>query len=382
MPAATCLATQSSQPSAQAMALELAARASSARFGIITCTAGVDVEALRTALAIALPDVPFVGVTSCRSVVANGQVLAGPHAAAALWLCGDVKASVAAQTVVAADDAAGRQLLRNATRGLEGARPSFALFHATPGVEEPLLRGLSVDLPPGLPFLGGTAADDEIAGRWSLFTHEARFVTGAVLALVSWPGKVSAPFVSGATQTPQKGVVTKARGRTIIEIDRRPAALVYDQWLGGALGPALDSSDSILSKTTLTPLGVVRPSGITLVHPERVEQPTKGLTTFAEVSQGETVMLVRSTKVALQGRPANLVSRALSDVGKLEGALLIYCAGCMLAIDPETKLMVQALQSVTHTTPLIGSFNFGEQGCHVGGKPEHGNLMTGVLLLG
>ncbi|MFZ5440170.1 MAG: FIST signal transduction protein [Myxococcota bacterium] len=368
------------------MAGELAskARSAGARFGFITCTIGVDVEALRQALAAALPGVPFVGVTSCRAVIGNGAIAPGPRAASALWLTGDVKAGVAGQSVVVADEAVGRQLVRKATQALGGAAPTFALFHGTPGTEEALLRGAGPELKPGTLLLGGSAADDEIAGKWSVFTHEARFVTGAVLALVSWPGKVAAPWISGATHTPQKGVVTRAQGRTILEIDHRAAAVVYDEWLGGALGGAMSSGEGILSKTSLSPLGVMRASGITLVHPERVVQPTRGLATFAEVAKGETVTLVRSTKVGMQGRPANLVSRAMSDAGisQLKGVLLIYCAGCMLAIDPDTQLMVKALQGVVGGAPIVGSFNFGEQGCHAGAKPEHGNLMTGALLLG
>lgn len=277
-----------------------------------------------------------------------------------------------------------RSVARSATAAL-GGKASFALFHGTPGTEEALLRGLSSELK-STPVLGGSAADDDISGKWSIFTQEARFTAGAALALVEWPGKFAAPWVSGAMSTDFKGVVTKAHGRTIDEIDGKPAAVVYDSWLGGALGDSLTKGDVILGKTTLAPLGVKRASGITLVHPERVVLPSKSIATFAEVSQGETVLLVKSTSVGLQGRPANLISRALSDTGltpaNLKAVLLVYCAGCMLAIDQATSSMVGAVQSVSGKAPVVGAFHFGEQGCHAPGKPEHGNLMTGALLLG
>jgi hypothetical protein len=380
----SCVANQSTQQSVQSMAKELTAGAKSAkaRFGFITCTVGVDLDGLRAALVQEIGEVPFVGVTSCRSVIGAGKVVKGPRAAAAMWFGGDdVKAAVAAQSVSAADDAVGRQLARKALSELGGGA-SFALFHGTPGTEEPLLRGLQSELKT-IPLLGGSAADDAIAGQWSVFTPTARYTSGAVLAVVKWPGKVAAPWVSGAMPAAQKGVVTKATGRTIHEIDGKPAAAVYNEWLGGALTPSLGNGEQILSKTTLNPLGVLRATGITLVHPERFVNG-KSISTFAEVSQGETVALVRSTSLAMQGRPANLVSRTLTDaaIKELKGVLLIYCAGCMLAIDPATGAMVEALKGVTGSAPLAGSFNFGEQGCHVAGKPEHGNLMTGALLLG
>jgi hypothetical protein len=369
------------------MAQELASSAlnAGAKFGFIACTIGVDVEALRRALVSALPGVPFVGVTSCRSVVGSGKLLNGPLAGSVLWLCGsDVKASVVGQAVSSPEESTGKALARAALSAL-GGKASFALFHGTPGIEEPLLRGLASELK-STPLLGGSAADDDISGKWSVFTHEARYPSGAALALVEWPGKVSATWVSGAMSTGFKGVVTRAHGRTIYEIDGKPAAVVYDTWVGGALGDSLTKGDVILGKTTLSPLGVKRTSGITLIHPERVVLPSKAIATFAEVKEGETVMLVKSTSVGMQGRPANLVGRALTESGitaaSLKGVLLVYCAGCMLAIDAATTSMVQSVQGVSGSAPVVGAFHFGEQGCHAPGKPEHGNLMTGALLLG
>lgn len=384
---ATCIASQSTQHDVSLMTAELAdkARAGGAKFGFVACTIGVDVEGLRRQLAAALPGVPFVGVTSCRSVVGSGKLLAGPVAASALWLCGpDVKAAVVGQAVSTPDEATGKSLARAALTAL-GGKAGFALFHGTPGTEEALLLGISRELK-STPLLGGSAADDDISGKWSVFTHEARYPAGAALALVDWPGKLAAPWVSGAMSTEFKGVVTRAHGRTIYEIDGKSAAVVYDKWMGGALGDSLTKGDVILGKTTMTPLGVQRASGITLVHPERVVLPSKAIATFAEVSQGETVLLVKSTSLGMQGRPANLVARALTESGitahDLKGVLLVYCAGCMLAIDAATASMVAGVQGVSGKAPVVGAFHFGEQGCHAPGKPEHGNLMTGALLLG
>lgn len=370
------------------MVNELAAtpRAARARFGFVTCTVGVDVDALRRGLAKALPETAFVGVTSCLSVIGSGQLLRGPQAAAALWLCGDVRVSIAAREATTPDEATGRQLAHQALEGLEpGRTPKFALFHATPGAEEPLLRGLSVELK-DVPLLGGSAADDDISGGWSVFTRDARYPAGAVVALVDWPGKVATPYLSGAMPTELQGSVTRVEGRVIYEIDGKPAAEVYNAWLNGALDDELSKGGVILGKTTLVPLGIVRSFGITLVHPERVLLPSKALTTFAEVAQGERVTLVRSSKVGMQGRPGNLISRAMAEAhitrDELQAVLLVYCAGCMLAIEPSTSTMVDSLQSVIGRVPVVGGFHFGEQGCPAPGRIVHGNLMTGALILG
>ncbi len=157
---------------------------------------------------------------------------------------------------------------------------------------------------------------------------------------------------------------------------------VYNDWLNGGVTMELRSGASILAKTSFTPLGVVRPSGITLIHPERIVDGT-GIACFAAVSKGEQVTLVKSTKLGMQGRPASIIARALggAEPKKPKGVLLAYCAGCMLAIDPDTKPMVEAIHNLIGDAPLTGAFHFGEQGRHSSGDPEHGNLMTGALVL-
>src|SRR3990167_8957605 len=110
---ASCLARQSTDADATLMARALAegAREAGARFGFVACTVGVDVETLRRQLVAALPGVPFVGVTSCRSVIGNSKLLRGPLAASVLWLCGaDVTASVVGQAIATADVEAGQSL--------------------------------------------------------------------------------------------------------------------------------------------------------------------------------------------------------------------------------------------------------------------------------
>ncbi len=362
------------------MAKELAANAHEARFGFITATVDVDADALRAALAAELPGVPFAGLTSCRSVIGAGQLAQGP-VAAAFWLLGErVKASVVSRSLASATEANGDELVTQALQAL-GTRPSFAIFNATPGLEEPLLRGLTTGLK-NTPLLGGSAADNDISGKWSVFTREGRLTSGAVLTLVSWPGDVAIPWASGALPTTFKATVTRVEGRVIRELDGKPAAQVYNGWLDGALQAELKSGASILAKTSFTPLGVMRATGITLLHPERIVDGA-GIACFAAVSKGEQVALVKSTKLGMQGRPASIIARALgsADAPKPKGVLLAYCAGCMLAIDPDTKPMVEAIRKVIGNAPLAGSFHFGEQGRHDAGKPEHGNLMTGALVL-
>jgi hypothetical protein len=66
----------------------------------------------------------------------------------------------------------------------------------------------------------------------------------------------------------------------------------------------------------------------------------------------------------------------------IAGALVIYCAGCMLGIQPRMQEVVESLRGALGERPFLGTFTFGEQGCFVGGENRHGNLMISVLTFG
>ena len=62
------------------------------------------------------------------------------------------------------------------------------------------------------------------------------------------------------------------------------------------------------------------------------------------------------------------------------GVLMIYCAGCMLAIDDDLEDMVDGLRNCYPDLPIMGFYTFGEQGCFMDGKSRHGNLMISALV--
>jgi hypothetical protein len=211
-----------------------------------------------------------------------------------------------------------------------------------------------------------------------------------VLAVVDWPGRVAASMQSTAMVTPQRGLVTKASGRTIFEIDGKPAAQVYNGWVGGSLARALRDGGNILNETSLQPLGVYRQQrgvgSYVLIHPETMVAETGALTAFKRVGVGEEVWLMKASRAGLIGRPASVVERLMIDArlpaSQVLGAYLVYCAGCRLTVNEGTALMLAGFRGAVGNVPFTTGYFFGEQGCSLGGQVEHGNLMTGALLLG
>jgi len=349
-------------------------------------------ERLRERLAAALPGVPLLGSTSCRAVGTAAGFHAGP-ALSGFFLVGD---GFRFGTAGLAKDGDGRALGQRAAQaalasaGITGAQARFGVVHPTPGGEEELLEGAFGALDRQTAIIGGSAADDDLSGKWAVWTHEAVFPSGFALAVCDWPWKVGTSYQAGYLPTERRGKVTAAKGRLLQSIDGRPAAEVYDEWTKGAIRSAIPSGGSVLAQTTLAPLGL--PHGMfggfeayVLIHPERVDAATKGLSLFANVQVGQQVVLMTSNSEALVARGGMVARTALSRSGlklpEVAGALVVYCAGCMLAIQPQMPQTLAEIRATLGSVPFSAVFSFGEVGCVLPKVVAHGNLMASVLLL-
>jgi hypothetical protein len=173
----------------------------------------------------------------------------------------------------------------------------------------------------------------------------------------------------------------------LYEIDGRTAAGVYNEWTDGAIAGAIESGGTVLDETTLHPLGreVASVGGMPyyqLSHPEQVTEDG-ALALFTRIEEGDEVVCMTGTVDSLTAR-AGRVAEAARDTrfggeDELAGALVIYCAGCMLAVDDRITEVVDHLNDALDDAPFLGAFTFGEQGCFVGGNNQHANLMISVV---
>ena len=298
-----------------------------------------------------------------------------------------------AEVVVRACTAAtARASAREATKQLVervGRRPDALLLHATPGFEERLLEGIDEafagDAPPAY---GGSAADDDLSGKWSVFAGSQVVTEGFLLVAFTSPRPIHGSFVAGYLPGKQRGTITRVSGRVVHEIDRRPAAEVYDQWVGGMLGDALTKPRTVLADTTLHPVGrlvdrVGNYPRYLLSHPHEV-RADRGLSFFTELAVGDELALMIGSEDGLMERTEQVVSRALGAErdARLAGGVLIYCGGCVMAIGARAAEVGTMYHRAIGGAPFVGAATFGEVGCFRGPKPlnRHGNLMCDTIL--
>ena len=290
-----------------------------------------------------------------------------------------------------------------AKAGCPGEVPELIWIYQAPGTEEAVIEGLQRIVGDRCPIIGGSAADDTVAGNWRQLGPEGILTDGLVVGALFPSGGIGYAYQGGYEpagpsglvtrvafdKTGVSGIATKTRGRQIIAIDGAPAAQVYNQWIGNRLDDKLAGGGSILLDTTMYPLAVDagKVSSVPhylLIHPEAVGA-NGALSTFAAIEEGTRVYSMRGDKQRLIERAGRVASQEVERLpggaDSLAGALMIYCAGCMLAVDEQMPNVAREVANSMAGAPFLGCFTFGEQG-FIGDRNMHGNLMISAVAFG
>ncbi len=361
-------------------------------FILCGASVSVDVSALQSSLD---GSVPFHGATSCLGVMTQEAAFIGNANGAGVIAISDPDGAYGSAIVpVEGDDveAAAEQALFQALGQTQrpGETPEMIWLSATPGIEERVIASIHAAMGVGVPICGGSSADNTVSGQWRVFDRETSWNTGIALTVMFPSVPLGYAFHSGYRPTATKGRVTSSEGRQILAIDGQPGAEVYNQWTGGRIESALADGGSVIASTSLAPLGRRRDAVagfdyFLLSHPEAVSSDG-GLALFSNIETGDEIVLMEGDEDNLVQRAARVAENAL-EMARLEkesiaGALVIYCAGCMLTVQDRMPEVAEGLRSVLGDKPFLGSFTFGEQGCFIGGSNHHGNLMISVVVFG
>ena len=286
-----------------------------------------------------------------------------------------------------AHDATERALSR---AGREGEAPDLVWVSCTPGFEEEALAGIEAAVGKHVPIIGGSAADDTIEGAWSVSDGQVNTGHGLAVSVLFSSTPLHFAYQNGYEPTARSGIVTKAEGRHVKEIDNRPATSVYQDWNGGKVPKAHDAAVNILSDATLWPLG--RKSGALgsvnaylLAHPS-CSHPDGSIELFAEVAVGEEITQMIGDRSALATRAGRVAAFALQTGKKqpedIAGALVVYCGGCRMAVEDMLQDVQTGVAIALDGSPFLGVFTFGEQGPLHGQGNCHGNLMISCITFG
>ncbi len=353
-----------------------------------------DAAALAAAFAAAFPGTAIHGGSSCRGVMSGAGFHPSARRAVGAFAIHDPDGAYGTGAAPLAQDprAAGRLAVERAlaAAGRVGEAPDIVWLTAAPGSEEAVLSGIADVVGPSVPVFGGSSADDDVAGGWFQFSREGAGSSLVVASVLFPSAPIGFGYHSGYEPTERAGTVTAAEGRVLRAIDGEAAALVYDRWSGGVVGPPGAVPRVVLSESTFHPLG--RPLGTVagipyhlLAHPA-VVRPDGALELFADVAPGERLVMMTGDPDSLVGRAGRVARGALASgrlgVEDVAGALVVYCGGCMMAVEERMDEVVAGVDAALGGAPFLGIFTFGEQGCLWNEPSRHGNLMIACAAFG
>lgn len=350
---------------------------------IVLTTVDRPVSDIQAALRKHLKDVPVHAATSCSAILTNG----GPQPNAVSVLLLHAPQNVAVAAAKFSDSVSPSEATKAAAKQLSSSLNndvSYILLFASPGSEESVLSTLSEVLPSARVF-GGSAADNTVEGKWSIYDSETSFTEGVSMLGISSSVKFAAELVPPYRPSETSSEVTSASGRVIKTLDGKPAAEVICQWIGSSVDAQAETGGAIIVESATTPLGVDRGDGEYVgIHAAEIT-PDGSVGLFAEVSEGER--LVKMNKMG--GRNSALaaflgIEKAYDeamrkgDIQKPKAGILIYCGGLSIAVGDD---LAKSLQGLKGKAPLLGMTAFGEQG-YFEENNVHSNLAVGIGLFG
>ena len=180
-----------------------------------------------------LGEIPIVGCTSSAGIIVPDGFISSEKGFAGILALDDqeLTVGVAGSKKEGTARETGRRVAQEAMKkaGKECV-PSYFYMVASPGEEEDYVKGIE-DVIGRIPFFGGSAADDAVAGDWKIFTNETIFSDGVAVAFFYTDKKMANVYTGAYNETKNAGIITKIEGkRTLVEIDGVPAVKKYAEW--------------------------------------------------------------------------------------------------------------------------------------------------------
>lgn len=342
-----------------------------------------------------LPGVPLQGGTSCLGVMTEAGFHTDKHKGLGILGVRDPEGGYGVGIARLGTDleTAVRSALDQALdqAGRTGEVPAAILVTNHPGREDQVIQAIEAYIGANVPIIGGTSADNDMSGQWRQFGNDTIFAEAVSVATLFPSAEIRYAFHGGYEPTAHRGRVTRAKDRVLYAIDHRPAAQVYNEWTGGLIRDLLPDGGSLVPTATFSPLGdqVGQVGSIPyyrLSYPVEVVEDQAILLFTEVVPVGTEIVLMTGTHESLASRAGRVAEAALDGAPfkaeAVRGGLMLFCGGCMLAIQDRMDTVVASIDSALKGAPFLGAFTLGEQGCFIGGENRHGNLMIAALLFG
>jgi hypothetical protein len=227
-----------------------------------------------------------------------------------------------------------------------------------------ILRGFQAELPL-VPVVGGSASDE---GKYvQTFQYANDTVHSSSISAVALTGdiKYAMGVRHGWNPISAPKLVTKADGRVIYEIDGKPAAQLYEEFIGKEETENLKGVT--LAQMALSyPLGIKDDSsGEMLLRAPFFVDANGSITCGGEVLPGASVQLMIGAREDAIDAARQSAAQALAELGTVPKAAIVFSSHVrdqLYATREQSKLEIDAIQEVIGlSVPIAGFYTYAEQ---------------------
>lgn len=355
----------------------------SPKMAYVYASCAYDLDELLAGVREGLPGVPLIGNTSFTGVITPDGFVGGDDGFVGVLAVEDDDMTVGVayaergECPVATGEEAARKAMEKAGKD---TAPDYFYMVAPPGEEEFFLKGISKVIG-RVPFFGGSAADNAIAGEWKLYTDEKVFANGVAVCFFYSDKPMVNKFTGAYRETSDMGLITKVDGhRTLVEIDGMPAVQKYAEWR--RMKPEEFAGGNLLVQTITSPLGVKDRLGdlVAIRHPMNGNED-------GSMAIGNN-LAVGTAVIRMEASVDELIDSTGKTLTELKGELahpayyhLVHCGGRRAGIGDRIDEVAKQMKEAAGGVPFITEFTFGEYGFEDDGRNTCGGLMlsfTGV----
>ena len=328
---------------------------------------------------------PIIGCTSSAGLIVPDGFISGEKGFTGILAIGDPETEVGVASSERGKDPreTGRKVAMEAMKkaGRTDA-PAYFYMVASPAEEEFYIKGIQ-DVIGMVPVFGGSAADNTVEGKWSIYTNDKVFADGVAVAFFYTDKEMKNVFTGAYNETTNSGIITKLNGnRTLAEIDGVPALKKYASWTGAK---AKDLKENNLLVTTITkPLGVKDRLGdlVAIRHPMYGNEDGS-MNIGANLAVNTAIIQMEASVDELIDSTGKTMKELNKEMENDVGAyLLIHCGGRRLGIGDRIDEVAKQLKKEAKGVPFIAVFTFGEYGVKDNGGNTTGGLMLSFTALG
>ncbi len=261
--------------------------------------------------------------------------------------------------------------------------PPFIALTAIDGLsgqEERVLEGIQEGL--GFsPIFGGSAGDDLNLKQTMVFCNGEIYSDAVTVALISTDFYTQIGSSHGWVTSNKSVVVTKAKGRKVIEFNGRPAAEEYSRMLGKSQNELIKERNIAFGTGLKYPFGVQDITGkIWLRHPFRVNKDGS-IDFFAAIPEKTVLLLMEGTPEGLLHAGSQLAEDVTAELnGKPAVAFVFNCVARKVFLGEKAAEEIRSIYN-TVKCPMIGFYTYGEQSPTGSGMSYHKNQTINLLLV-